>query len=107
MRSASSREGVKAEGVLDFPVPSGVPDGLSTVVPDNVRRLADDCGLTEREKEILALFAEGRSVPYIAEKFILSPNTVKTHMRRLTCTAARSFWTSWKRLADKLAVRAR
>ncbi|WP_278982306.1 response regulator transcription factor, partial [Adlercreutzia equolifaciens] len=80
---ASSREGVKAEGVLDFPVPSGVPDGLSTVVPDNVRRLADDCGLTEREKEILALFAEGRSVPYIAEKFILSPNTVKTHMRRI------------------------
>ena len=83
VRSASSREGVKAEGVLDFPVPSGVPDGLSTVVPDNVRRLADDCGLTEREKEILALFAEGRSVPYIAEKFILSPNTVKTHMRRI------------------------
>ena len=73
----------EAEGCWTFRFRVACRTGFRRWFPDNVRRLADDCGLTEREKEILALFAEGRSVPYIAEKFILSPNTVKTHMRRI------------------------
>lgn len=40
-------------------------------------------GLTRREAEILALFADGRSMPYIAEKTYVSENTVKTHVRHI------------------------
>jgi len=39
-------------------------------------------GLTEREKEILALVAEGMSNFEIAEELYLSPATVKTHVNR-------------------------
>ena len=44
-------------------------------------RFADSYGLTNRERDIFALFAEGRSAPYIAEMLVLSENTVKTHLR--------------------------
>lgn len=37
--------------------------------------------LTQREREILALVAEGQSAPEIAERLTLSPHTVKTHLR--------------------------
>lgn len=39
-------------------------------------------GLTEREKEILVLVAEGMSNSEIAEELYLSPATVKTHVNR-------------------------
>lgn len=40
-------------------------------------------GITEREYEVLALIAGGRSNKEIAQKLNLSPNTVKTHIARL------------------------
>lgn len=46
-------------------------------------RFADSYGLTRRERDIFALFAEGRSAPYIAEMLVLSENTVKTHLRHI------------------------
>ena len=38
-------------------------------------------GLSPREKEVLALVAEGRTNKAIAETLFVSPNTVKTHAR--------------------------
>lgn len=40
-------------------------------------------GLTKRETEILALLARGRNAPFIQEKYIVSRNTVKTHIRHI------------------------
>lgn len=43
----------------------------------------DDFGLTEREKEILALLAVGLSNKEIAEKLFLSLHTVKNHVKNV------------------------
>lgn len=48
-----------------------------------LKQLAETFGLTSRECDICSLFAEGRSMPYIAEKLFLSENTVKTHMKHV------------------------
>lgn len=40
-------------------------------------------GLSEREREVLAHIAEGRSAPQIAELLFLSPATVKSHLQSL------------------------
>lgn len=50
---------------------------------DYLGRFSDAYGLTNRERDIFALFAEGRSAPYIAEMLVLSENTVKTHLRHI------------------------
>ncbi|CAL9515079.1 response regulator [Streptomyces sp. NPDC057837] len=47
--------------------------------PAPPRRLAD---LTVREREVMALAAEGRSNTEIAEDLVLSPLTVRTHIHR-------------------------
>ena len=41
-------------------------------------------GLSEREIEVLALVADGRSNKWIAEKLTLSPLTVKSHLARIS-----------------------
>jgi DNA-binding CsgD family transcriptional regulator len=40
-------------------------------------------GITERERQVLHLLADGRSNKEIAARLGLSPNTVKTHVARL------------------------
>jgi DNA-binding CsgD family transcriptional regulator len=46
-------------------------------------RAQSSLGLTEREREVLKLLAEGRSNKEIARRLELSPNTVKTHVAHL------------------------
>jgi DNA-binding NarL/FixJ family response regulator len=52
------------------------PDGAAAPPP---RRLS---GLTEREREVLALVAGGLSNDDIARQLVVSPHTVKTHVNR-------------------------
>lgn len=42
--------------------------------------LADECGLSEREREVALPFAKGRSSSFIAEQLYLSSSTVRTHL---------------------------
>ena len=49
------------------------PTALPQLFPD----------LTEREREILALIAQGYTNPAIAEKLVLSPKTVRNHVSNI------------------------
>ena len=46
-------------------------------------RAQSSLGITERERQVLLLLADGRSNKEIAARLELSPNTVKTHVARL------------------------
>lgn len=50
---------------------------------DLVSEFAERYQLTEREREILAVFAQGRSMSYIADKLCVSENTIRTHVRHI------------------------
>ena len=45
--------------------------------------ISERYSLTQREHEVLALLAHGRSKAYIADAFIISENTVRGHVKRL------------------------
>lgn len=40
-------------------------------------------GLTEREGEIMVMFAKGRNLPYVMEELVLSKSTVSTHRQHI------------------------
>ena len=45
--------------------------------------VARDAGLSARETEVFELIAKGRDLPYIADKLVVSKNTVRTHMKNI------------------------
>lgn len=45
--------------------------------------MSDDCPLSHRELEILALVGGGFTNDYIGRALCLSPNTIKTHLNRI------------------------
>ena len=47
------------------------------------RTVSRDSGLSPREHEILALLASGLSQPDIAQRLVISPKTVGTHIQRI------------------------
>ena len=57
-----------------------------TIVARLLRRPREEnplAALTEREREVLALIAEGRSNPGICQVLVLSPKTVEAHVRNI------------------------
>lgn len=48
-----------------------------------IQSLGDCYRLTKREREVLALLAEGRTATYIAQRQYVSVNTVRTHVKRI------------------------
>ncbi len=64
------------------------PDIVGVVVDDYVQRLTPAPGslaarLSEREREVLQLMAEGHATPDIAERLHISRKTVETHRKSL------------------------
>lgn len=50
---------------------------------DRCRAVAERYGLTEREGEIMIMFAKGRNLPYVQEELYLSKSTVSTHRQHI------------------------
>lgn len=61
--------------------------GPERIVEDRVQAtcgvLAERAGLTPREADILGCLAQGRNTQYMAERFCVSENTVKSHVRNV------------------------
>lgn len=62
-----------------------LPPSLAAGLVGEVRRRSEPVGptLSAREREVLALIAQGSSIPAIATQLFLAPSTVKTHVQRL------------------------
>ncbi len=45
--------------------------------------LCEDYGLSPRESEVFLLFVKGHSAKYISDLLVVSPHTVKTHIKRI------------------------
>ena len=81
----ASREQI-ADGVLacargENVLPPGVAEGLVSEI--RLRRRTDVPVLTDREREILRLIADGKSLPEIAKQLFIGVTTVKTHVQHL------------------------
>lgn len=50
---------------------------------DKCLAVAARCGLSERETEIMTLFAKGRNLAYIQDQLCLSKSTVSTHRQHI------------------------
>ena len=63
---------------------------MNLLPTDRKRRFSDKClavaarcGLSERETEIMTLFAKGRTLAYIQAQLCLSKSTVSTHRQHI------------------------
>lgn len=50
---------------------------------ERCRAVIERYGLTEREGEIMVMFAKGRNLPYVQEELCLSKSTVSTHRQHI------------------------
>lgn len=74
------------EAAVGKPLSAGAVDAAEGRPSDSERRarsMAEACGLSTREREVLALLLEGRSGPFIRESLGLSKSTVDTHIRHI------------------------
>lgn len=60
------------------PAPSSAPNSETAI-----RLLAQSWGLTDREREVFALLAVGRTQPWVAENLGISESTVNSHVRHI------------------------
>ncbi|WP_080800326.1 helix-turn-helix transcriptional regulator [Arabiibacter massiliensis] len=47
------------------------------------KQLAEQRGLTDRELEIFTMMAKGRNTKFIQEQLVISPNTVRSHIKHI------------------------
>ena len=60
-----------------------VPHPFRKRFQDKCQAVARHFGLTEREEEIMVLFAKGRNLAFIQEELFLSRNTISTHRQHI------------------------
>lgn len=89
--SKARQGGMVSDGTVpDRFLPSGVDDVQPDALPPArgdfehaVMSIAEEFGLTRREREVLSYLALGRSVRFVAETLVISENTAWTHAKRI------------------------
>jgi DNA-binding NarL/FixJ family response regulator len=76
------------------------------LTPRRARQVAHD-GLTDREREVAELVARGLTNRQVADRLVLSPATVETHVKHIlgklgfTSRAQVAHWAAHKGLLDR------
>ena len=66
------------------PVASVVePELQERSIEEQCAELGSACGLTERETEIFAMLARGRNGQFVMDHYVVSRNTVKSHVKHI------------------------
>ena len=66
------------------PVASVVePELQERSIEEQCTELGSACGLTERETEIFAMLARGRNGQFVMDHYVVSRNTVKSHVKHI------------------------
>ena len=78
-----SDAGAHPDGQADVQQAEPTTESPAGAIARRCDELAEDFGLTEREREIFAMLARGRNARFIMEEFVLSRNTVKSHIKHI------------------------
>ena len=54
---------------------------VAATLSDRMGAIADAYGLTAREREVVELYAQGRSRAFISAQLVISENTVRDHIK--------------------------
>ena len=65
------------------PVSTDEPRAIDDRFGESIQAIGKRFGLTERETEILHLMAKGRNSVFLQEHFVVSKNTIKTHIKHI------------------------
>jgi len=76
-------EAIEAAGRGETVLAPEIQSGLASQIQRHAQQSDDRPELTERERQVLSMIAEGRSTPEIGRELYLSPATVKTHLATL------------------------
>lgn len=80
----TSPERAEGEGGADRPARGeGDRRDRAPTVAETCASLADSCGLTRRESEVLLELARGHSSAYVAETLCVAPSTVRSHTKSI------------------------
>ena len=63
--------------------PRKEPAGFQSTLEGTCAKIARNHGLTRREEDVLALLAQGKSVPRIEQELCISNGTAKSHVRHI------------------------
>ena len=63
------------------------PEARGSIAHAGVRRLAEEARPSQREEDVLELWATGHQIDYVAEHLCISRNTAKTHVRHIYAKA--------------------
>ena len=71
------------EPTSPLPPQNPIPPSRDQLIGQACERLSSECGLTNREQEVLGMLARGHNGYHIRDELSLSYNTVKTHVQRI------------------------
>lgn len=88
--SSETDSGSSLNGSLDSKAPNSSTEPSTPFGNDPIKSIDECCeqvgeqhGLTPREREIFAMLAKGRNGRFIMEHYVISRNTVKSHIKHI------------------------